>query len=100
MLAVLRALVNADAPTWGLQVCKRAKRSTGSVYPLLGRLEQAGIVRSAWDETDRPGARRRLYDLTVSGRGWALEQLRGAADVAQPATASPVPGDAVTGDAR
>jgi PadR family transcriptional regulator PadR len=39
---------------------------TGTVYPALRRLERAGLVRTAWSAEG--GRRRRLYELTPSGR--------------------------------
>jgi PadR family transcriptional regulator, regulatory protein PadR len=41
----------------------------GSLYPALYRLEGAGLVRSAWEESEkgRRGPRRRVYSLTRKG---------------------------------
>ncbi|WP_020525275.1 PadR family transcriptional regulator [Catelliglobosispora koreensis] len=40
---------------------------TGTVYPALRRLEEDGLVASAWDQP--PGERkRRVYQLTAPGR--------------------------------
>lgn len=90
MLAVLRALVNADGPVWGLQICRATALTTSSVYPLLSRLEDRRIVGSHWELDGRPGPRRRLYSLTDEGRAWALQQLLTAAATARPA-GSPSP---------
>lgn len=38
----------------------------GSLYPALQRLERSGLVESAWTMAD--GRRRRVYELTASGR--------------------------------
>jgi DNA-binding PadR family transcriptional regulator len=40
---------------------------TGTIYPALRRLEQAGLIRGNWDTTttSRP---RRTYQLTAAGR--------------------------------
>jgi PadR family transcriptional regulator, regulatory protein PadR len=39
---------------------------TGTIYPALRRLEQAGLIRGTWDTTaTRP---RRTYQLTAAGR--------------------------------
>jgi DNA-binding PadR family transcriptional regulator len=43
----------------------------GTVYPALHRLERGGLISSAWSEES--GRRRRVYDLTDSGRE-ALER--------------------------
>jgi PadR family transcriptional regulator len=39
---------------------------TGTVYPALHRLEQAGLVNSRW--STEGGRRRRSYELTPAGR--------------------------------
>ncbi|MFG3712358.1 PadR family transcriptional regulator [Micromonospora sp. NPDC047730] len=65
---VLRVLVDSDRPRWGLEIIKVTGRPSGSVYPLLERLERNGWVTSHWeDETDRRGPRRRMYQLTTDG---------------------------------
>ena len=46
----------------------------GSVYPALHRLERAGLVESGWSAVD--GRRRRVYELTASGRRAATERRR------------------------
>jgi PadR family transcriptional regulator PadR len=38
----------------------------GSLYPVLHKLEHAGLVRSAWDR--ETGRRRRVYEITSPGR--------------------------------
>jgi PadR family transcriptional regulator, regulatory protein PadR len=39
----------------------------GTVYPILGRLDRDGLVRSEWVESDQ-GPPRKYYELTRSGR--------------------------------
>ena len=73
---VLACLVESTDSTWGLQIIKAAGRPAGTVYPILERLERAGWVSSAWDDSDeRPGPRRRLYRLTVEGLPAASEAV-------------------------
>ena len=43
----------------------RVDLPTGTVYPALHRLEQAGLVRSHW--STEGGRRRRSYELTQAG---------------------------------
>jgi len=72
MVDVLGALLDADEAVWGLNVSVATGRPTGTVYPLLVRLEQAALVTSDWEAAnDRPGPRRRLYALTPEGQDWA-----------------------------
>jgi DNA-binding PadR family transcriptional regulator len=49
--------------------CGALRLKEGSLYPALYRLEQAGLVHSAWEDgaTDRRGPRRRIYHLTKKG---------------------------------
>lgn len=68
---VLRALL-AD-PTqemYGLQICAAAGLPSGTIHPILARLEGLGWLESWWEDTDphqqgRP--RRRYYKLTQAG---------------------------------
>lgn len=63
----------STAPRFGLQLVRELNEvgqllsSQGTVYPLLNRLHDAGLVTSYWEvtETDRP---RRYYRLTEAGR--------------------------------
>lgn len=47
----------------------KVKISTGSLYPILKRLEAKGFIKSEWGEATevREGARRRYYSLTGTG---------------------------------
>jgi PadR family transcriptional regulator PadR len=70
-LAVVGVLMTAgpDDRVWGLRLCEEANLGSGTVYPLLERLEKAGIVTSFWEDpppANRP--RRRFYELTSGGR--------------------------------
>ncbi|PZE34238.1 PadR family transcriptional regulator [Curtobacterium sp. MCPF17_031] len=65
---VLGALVDGGRPMWGLLLVKATGRPTGTVYPILARLENAGWLLSSWEpDNQRPGARRRLFELTPEG---------------------------------
>lgn len=44
----------------------------GTVYPVLHRLERAGMLNSTWSEAG--GRRRRTYNLTPSGRARLVEE--------------------------
>lgn len=68
---VLRALL--AEPThefYGLQICEAAGLASGTIHPILARLEDLGWLESRWEEIDpakegRP--RRRYYRLTENG---------------------------------
>ena len=70
VLDVLSLLAAAapDCPEWGLSICKKAGYGTGTVYPVLERLLEAGLITSFWEDpqpADRP--RRRYFQLTGAG---------------------------------
>jgi PadR family transcriptional regulator PadR len=78
MLAVLDVLLSAkpDDPVWGLRLCQDADLGSGTVYPLLERLERIGWIRGSWEDpapVDRP--RRRFYEVTGAGRQVAAAAL-------------------------
>lgn len=53
---------------YGFQVAKDAAIKTGTLYPIMTRLEDAGWLTSRWqDDDDTRGPRRRLYRLTREG---------------------------------
>jgi len=68
---VLRAmLAEPTKETYGLQVCQDAGLPSGTIHPILARLERLGWVESRWEDVNpqeegRP--RRRYYKLTEDG---------------------------------
>ena len=79
-MAVLQTLAETPA-IWhyGYELCQRLGLKAGSMYPILMRLADRGLLETAW-EKDPPAGRppRHLYRLT--GPGLAL-----ASEVAVPA---------------
>lgn len=66
--AVISLLVTKQFAVWGLALAKELGLFTGTVYPILARLEKLGWVESSWEEDNsRPGPRRKYYKLTDSG---------------------------------
>lgn len=64
--AVLESLLSSSDAVWGLQVVKETGLKTGTVYPILERLEAAGWVEGVWDTDDeRKGPRRRYFRLSA-----------------------------------
>jgi PadR family transcriptional regulator len=47
--------------------------NAGSLYPALYRLEERGLIRAEWEET-QSGRRAKVYSLTASGRKHLTEQ--------------------------
>jgi PadR family transcriptional regulator, regulatory protein PadR len=89
-IVVVRALA-AEPTAWryGYELCRQLDLAPGSLYPILVRLADRGLLDTAW-ETDAPAGRppRHLYRLTGSGRAFAtgLADLpsRPAASVRRP----------------
>ena len=56
----------------GFQVMEVTGLASGTVYPVLRRLERERAVESEWEDDEEASAagrpRRRIYRLTVSGR--------------------------------
>jgi PadR family transcriptional regulator PadR len=102
MLKVLRVLLEDPmAEHWGLELGRAAGLAGGSLYPLLLRLEQSGVLVSAWEDADPSEAgrpRRRLYRLTGEGAEYARQALREAQRSVTPGWGN-VPGFPVPGGA-
>ena len=67
---VLRAfLVDPADPRYGYDLMKAAGLKSGTLYPLLSRLEDEKLVTSAWETPQQDGQRpRKYYRLTDFGR--------------------------------
>jgi DNA-binding PadR family transcriptional regulator len=80
-LKVLEAfLENPTSELSGVDVQKRSRIASGTLYPILLRLESAGWFVSRWEAIDPSSAgrpRRRLYRLTACGLRHASELFAG-----------------------
>ncbi len=96
-LSVLAALC-AQPSRWchGYALAKQTGLKSGTLYPILIRLADRGLVEACWQDEPQPGRpRRHLYRLTAGGLAAAADALAGAAEpTAQQGkrTARPVPG--------
>lgn len=78
-LKVLRfLLVNSRQGQSGSEIAKATKIGSGTLYPMLLRLEKAEWLDSKWENIDpaevgRP--RRRFYKLTALGKRSAIAEL-------------------------
>jgi PadR family transcriptional regulator len=76
---VLRAMLADPAhEMYGLQICTQAGLPSGTIHPILARLEGLGWLESRWEDIDaheqgRP--RRRYYRLTTDGAELARDAL-------------------------
>jgi PadR family transcriptional regulator, regulatory protein PadR len=87
---VLRALL--ERPTderYGLELCEAAGLPSGTIHPILARLEGMGWLESRWEDVDPATAgrpRRPYYRLTPDGAQRARTAL---ANARTPLTALP-----------
>ncbi len=88
-VTVLHAIAGGSA--YGFDICDGTGLPSGTVYPALSRLEQAGFVRSRWERQDiaqrekRPP--RRYYEITAPGTtalAAALDRYRALQPIATP----------------
>lgn len=85
---VLRALM--DDPTremYGLEICAAAGLPSGTIHPILARLEKVGWLRSRWEQIDPSGEgrpRRRYYGLEPN----SIAQVQAALHRADASTAA------------
>jgi len=76
-VAVLKVMI--DGSRYGFDIMDSAGLPSGTVYPILGRLEEGGYVRSRWEpaavaqKARRPA--RRYYEITAAGRRALAESL-------------------------
>jgi DNA-binding PadR family transcriptional regulator len=85
-MSVLRALA-ADPARWryGYELGTETGLKAGSLYPILVRLADRGLLEASWEESPPPGRPpRHLYRLTPDGR-----ELAATAPAAVPAPARP-----------
>ena len=71
-------LADPDAEHYGLRLMEQTGLPSGTLYPILVRLERAGWVVSRWEEADpvsegRPN--RRYYRLTGEGAAAARDEV-------------------------
>jgi DNA-binding PadR family transcriptional regulator len=91
-----------SAPHYGYDLMKAAKLASGTLYPMLARLQQDGLVDSEWEAPrDDAGGRppRKYYRLTAEGLRVARLELAqavsgAAAQRARHGSARPAPGTA------
>jgi PadR family transcriptional regulator, regulatory protein PadR len=75
---ILDVLMNMrpEDRVWGLKLCQQTGLGTGTIYPALDRLLNAGWIEDWWEEpqpVDRP--RRRYYAITADGRAGYQEEV-------------------------
>jgi DNA-binding PadR family transcriptional regulator len=68
-ISVLRALA-ADASRWryGYDLAAEVRLKSGSLYPILVRLADRGLLETSWEPSEGSRPPRHLYRLTPDGR--------------------------------
>ena len=81
MLMLLEAL-SAQAQQWrhGYDLMKETGLLSGTLYPLLMRMADQGLIEAEWREPAQPGRpARHAYRLTAAGLALALAQIKAGA---------------------
>jgi len=77
-LNVLRAMLSRPAQ-WqhGYELCGECDLKSGTLYPILMRLSDRGMLESRWEPSEYTGRPpRKLYRLTAQGVRYAREESR------------------------
>lgn len=66
----------------GYELSKGARLKSGTLYPILIRLSDRGLLDARWEPPEQPGRPpRHMYRLTAGGIAYAREQRCTAASV-------------------
>lgn len=74
-------LTDPEVERYGLEIAESAGLPTGTLHPILARLEGLGWATSRWEDVDASAVgrpRRRYYRLTGTGRLEATQRLAAA----------------------
>ena len=79
-LTILEALL-ARPSQWhyGYAISRQTRIASGTLYPILMRLDKSGWLETRWEDSVPQGRPpRHLYRLSGNGREWARDELRAA----------------------
>lgn len=79
-LAVLDVLLEHPSH-WrhGYSISQQTELPSGTLYPILMRLEKLAWLETHWEQPEKSGRPpRHVYRLTGQGRAWAADELRDA----------------------
>lgn len=85
---VLSLLLDAQVPgAYGYEIIKKTGIKSGTLYPILMRLAEQGLLESEWQQPSAPGRPpRQIYRLTASGIEHAKHSLMDGQFSADPST--------------
>ena len=80
-IAVLETIASARQQwSYGLEISKATCLKSGTLYPILMRLDERGLLESCWLEPERPGRpARHGYRITAKGAEALHERQRALA---------------------
>ncbi|GAA4231697.1 PadR family transcriptional regulator [Actinomadura meridiana] len=91
-MVLRQALLEPGREWYGLEMVQATGLPSGTIYPIITRLEQCGWIASRWEDPSEHEAagrpRRRYYQLTQDGTEAARLAL---AKAHQSRTAAPIP---------
>lgn len=92
-MAVLQALTeHPDRWRHGYDLCTQLGIQAGSMYPILMRLADRGLLETSWESERVPGRpARHLYRLTGAGRAYASSAAAAVPATSPAATPAPAP---------
>lgn len=76
---VLLLALQGDLNEWryGYDLSRQTGLKSGTLYPLLMRLRDAGWLQTRWAPPEVPGRPpRHMYRLTAQGKAWSRELLQ------------------------
>ncbi len=90
-IAVLEALLSRPADwRYGYDLTKQIGLQSGTLYPVLMRLAEQGLLESEWRASDRPGTpARHAYRLTRTGLEFARASVQSIAEAPHGRGAAP-----------
>jgi DNA-binding PadR family transcriptional regulator len=77
-IAVLNVLADhASSWRYGLELSAETGLKSGSLYPILMRMAERGLLESCWQESSYPGRPpRHAYRITAQGRAALTEAVK------------------------
>lgn len=87
-LAVVAVLSDSHEWRHGYDLMAQAGVKSGTLYPLLMRLEAQGMLQARWVDSPQPGRpHRHVYRLTPAGRDWVASLAESLAPLRTPTAA-------------
>ena len=87
-LAVVAVLADTNEWHHGYDLMAQAGVKSGTLYPLLMRLEAQGMLQARWVDSPEPGRPpRHVYKLTPPGRDWVTSLAESLAPLRVPSAA-------------